>query len=147
MKRFFFFSCLIPVLLLHAQETSKNWVPVSIEKDNALYINLSGLSVYRGEEIYVWSLQEMSTPIKMEEVDGAIYKIRTYYHINKETKRYSIIQIIYYDEKNNVLKQYNYEHKSDIPEFKFNYPILNNSDMNKILSKCLEYVNPSFEKR
>lgn len=147
MKILFFISLLIPLLLLHAQETSESWAPVYIEGDNALYINVSGLSVYRGEEIYVWSLQEMSTPMEMEEVDGAIYKIRTYYHINKETKRYSIIQIIYYDEKNNVLKQYNYEHKSDIPEFKFNYPILNNSDMYRILSKCLEYTNQSSEKR
>jgi len=126
---------------------SDNWVPVSIEEDIYLFVNVSGLSSFTGDEIFVWSLQEMDPPMTMEEVNGDIYKVRTYYHINREINRYSIKQIIFYDEKDNVLKQYSYDHKSDKPEFKFNYPIIRNSEVDKILLKCMEYVGPSIEKK
>ena len=148
MQKFFFISFLFFTLcLLQAQTVSENWVPVSIEKDRSLFINVSGLSSFSGAEFFVWSLQELISPMNMEGVKGNIYKVRTYYHINREINRYSIIQIIFYDEKDNVLKQYSYEHKSDKPEFRFNYPIILNSDVDKILTKCLEYMSPSIEKK
>ena len=144
---FFIYFFFIIINLLHAQMASDNWVPVSIEEDIYLFVNVSGLSSFTGDEIFVWSLQEMDPPMTMEEVNGDIYKVRTYYHINREINRYSIKQIIFYDEKDNVLKQYSYDHKSDKPEFKFNYPIIRNSEVDKILLKCMEYVGPSIEKK
>ena len=144
---FFIYFFFITINLLHAQMASDNWVPVSIEEDRSLFVNVSGLSSFTGDEIFVWSLQEMDPPMTMEEVNGDIYKVRTYYHINREINRYSIKQIIFYDEKDNVLKQYSYDHKSDKPEFKFNYPIIRNSEVDKILSKCLQYMSPSTEKK
>jgi hypothetical protein len=148
MQKYFFISFLFSTLyLLQAQTVSENWVPVLIEKDRSLFVNVSGLSNFAEDEIYVWSLQEMNLPMTMEEVNGDIYKVRTYYHINREINRYSILQIVFYDVKDNVLKQYSYEHKSDKPEFKFNYPIIRNSEVNKIFSKCLEYMSPSNEKK
>jgi len=141
---------LIPLLLLtasllHAQSSSENWVPTIIEKNQSLFINVTGLSTFTGNEFYVWSLQEMNSPMTMEEVDGDIYKVKTYYHIHREMKRYSILQIIYYDRENNVLKQYSYEHNVNKPEFIFNYPITGNSDVAKILLKSSEYLNPATE--
>jgi hypothetical protein len=143
---------LIPLLLntasfLHAQSSSENWIPITIEKDQSLFINVTGLSTFTGDEFFVWSLQKMNSPMTMEEVNGDIYKVRTYYHINKEMKRYSILQIIFYDKENNVLKQYSYEHNFDKPEFIFNYPITPNSDVDKILLKCFEYFNPDSGKK
>ena len=133
--------------MLHAQTESENWVPVSIEKEKSLFINVTGLSNYTENEIYVWSLQEMHFPMSMEEVDGEIYKVRTYYHINREINRYSILQIVFYNAQDNVLKHYTYEHKSNKLEFKFNYPITRNSEVDKILTKCLQYINPTTEKK
>jgi len=77
----------------------------------------------------------------MEEVYDDIYKIKTYYHINKELFRYGIIQIVYYDKDNNVLKHYNYKRTTENPEFIYNYPVIKNSDVYKILEKCLEYIS------
>lgn len=147
MKKLLFAFLLIALSISQSQSLNENWVPISIEKDKALYINVSGLSIFNDNELYVWSLQELNPPMTMEEVDGNIYKVRTYYHINREINRYSIVQIVFYDEHNNVLKQYSYEHKSDNPEFKFNYPIIRNSELDKILSKCLEYISLPKEKK
>jgi hypothetical protein len=137
------FSFFVTVSLLHAQPSSENWVPITLEKDHSLFINVTGLSSFTGDDFFVWSLEEMDSPITMEEVDGNIYKVKTYYHINKEMKRYSIIQIIYYDRENNVLKQYSYQHNLDKPEFIFNSPIFHNSYIEKILLKSSEYLKPS----
>lgn len=148
MQKLFIISLLFfSALAVQGQTLLENWVPVIIEENRSVFINITGLSTFTGKELYVWSLQELSSPMTMEEVKSNIYKVRTYYHINREINRYSIVQIIFYDEKNNVLKQYSYEHNSDKLEFKFNYPILSNSDVEKILSKCKEYLNPSTENK
>ncbi|MHB8904879.1 MAG: hypothetical protein ACYC4T_09045 [Melioribacteraceae bacterium] len=144
-KIFLITLLLITASLLHAQSSSENWVPIIIEKNQSLFINVTGLSTFTGNEFYVWSLQEMNSPMTMEEVDGDIYKVKTYYHINREMKRYSILQIIYYDGENNVLKQYSYEHNVNKPEFIFNYPITSNSDVAKILLKSSEYLSPDIK--
>lgn len=139
---FFLSLCLIfySTNNLTAQTTSENWVSVSIENEKSLYINVTGLSEFQGNEIYVWSLEEVNPPLTMEEVNGDIYKIKTYYHIDKELFRYGIMQIIYYDKNNNVMKHYNYNRTTEDPEFIYNYPIIKNSDVYKILEKCSEYI-------
>jgi hypothetical protein len=129
-----------PSKILEAQTTTENWVSVSIENDRSLFINVTGLSEFQGNEIYVWSLEEVSSSLTIEEVNGDIYKIKTYYHINKELFRYGILQIIYYDKNNNVLKHYNYNRTTENLEFIYNYPIIKNSDVYKIYTKCLEYI-------
>lgn len=142
MKKYFFVSLLLTCAISSkAQNVNENWVSVSIENDKSLYINVTGLSEFQGNEIYVWSLEEVNPPLTMEEVNGNIYKIKTYYHINKELFRYGIMQIIYYDKDNNVMKHYNYNRTTENPEFIYNYPVIKNSDVYKILEKCLEYIS------
>ncbi|PKL83473.1 MAG: hypothetical protein CVV24_04730 [Ignavibacteriae bacterium HGW-Ignavibacteriae-3] len=122
------------------QSPNENWIVVSTDKDQTTFINVSGLSIYTGPEIFVWALQELNAPLSMEDVSGEIFKVRTYYHINKSLNRYSIIQIIYYDVESNVLKQYKYEHKYDAPDLKFNNPVVPGSEVYYILKKCLEFI-------
>jgi hypothetical protein len=146
-KKYFVFILLAAQSYLCAQNTSENWLPVSSESESNLFINISGLSSYTGDDIYVWTQQEYTSPITMEEVDGRIYKAKTYYLINKSLLRYSIQQIIYYDKKNNVIKHYGYEHDSENPLLKYNYPVFKNSDAEKILLKCLVFISQSAENK
>jgi hypothetical protein len=133
-------------ITIKAQSESENWIPISIETEKTLFINIAGISNYTGEEIIIWALQEMNPPLIMEEVHGNIYKVKTEYSINKKLLRYSITQIIYYDDKGNILKHYTYGHNSTIVEFKYNYPITKDSDVSKILSKCKEIIDTSNKK-
>ena len=138
----YLFLCLIfsQTRTLQAQSSTENWVPIATEQDKSLFINVTGLSGFQDDEIYVWSLEEMDSAITMEEVNGDIYKIKTYYHINKKLFRYGVVQIIYYDKNNNVLKSYNYSRDTENPDFIYNFPIIKNSDAYKILAKCLEFI-------
>ena len=145
-KYILFFLFLICTFSSKAQNANENWVSVSIEENKSLYINVTGLSKFQGNEIYVWSLEEVNPPFTMEEVSGDIYKVKTYYHINKELSKYGIMQIIYYDKNNNVLKHYNYSRNTKNPDFLYNFPIIKKTDVYKILEKCQEYI-PTGEKQ
>lgn len=146
-KFLFYFLFLILLAKIYPQTRAENWVLVSSEKDGTVYINVNGLSSFTEAEIYVWSLEEINPPMVMEEVDGDIYKAKSYYLINKELMRYSILEIIFYDGKNNVLKHYNYERNMGNTAFKYSYPIISNSQIDKILAKCLEYITPPNENK
>ncbi|MCL4548302.1 MAG: hypothetical protein M1495_07020, partial [Bacteroidetes bacterium] len=72
------------VSALQAQ-TTENWVPITIDNEGSLYINVTGLSSFQGDEFYVWTLEETKKPITIDEVDGDIYKTKTYYLFNKQS--------------------------------------------------------------
>jgi hypothetical protein len=146
-RKYFLVLFLAAQCLILAQITVENWVPLSTEKEGSLFINVSGLSNFTGDDIYVWTQLEYNSPITMEEVNSKIYKVKTYYLINKSLLRYSILQIIYYDSQNNVIKHYGYEHDSSDPLLKYNYPIFKNSDAKKILVKSFEYINQPAENK
>lgn len=119
---------------------SENWVPVYSDEDKSGYLNVTGLNAYQEGDLFVWVQEEYSNPFRMEEIDEKIYKVKSFYMLSREHKRYSLMEVIYYDEDNNVLKFYRYERNYDIPEFKYSTPILKSSDMEKVLNKCLEVI-------
>lgn len=144
-----FFSILIffsiIALKINAQTIKENWVPVNTNNSNKIFINTIGLENFKDNDIYVWILEENDPPIIMEGIDAKIYKTKTYFLLNKYIKRYSILQIIFYDAKNNVIKSYNYSRNTDNPDFKYSSPILEGSNVSLVLLKCVE-INSSPKK-
>ena len=134
------FLYFITLLSVFAQGSKENWVPVSMANTSALYINVTDLSSFTGDEIYVWTLQETKESLSMEGVDGSIYKTKTYYLISKKLKRYSIMQVMYFDENDNLLKSYSYDHNTDNTNFRYSTPIMKDSETEKIFAKCLEFI-------
>ena len=137
------FLLLLAIFLTNSiasQTNNENWIPVRVEDQNKIYINESNLSCTQKDDIYVWVLEEFNKPIELEGIDGKVYKTKTFYLMNNGMMRYSILQIILFDEDKNVLKSYNYEHNSELTDFKYNTPILKDSNAEAVLNKCLEIV-------
>lgn len=126
---------------LTAQSDKENWILLDVNYPNKIYLNSAGVDVFKGDDIFVWVMEENIPPLMVEGISTKIYKTKTYYLLNKEFKRYSILQVIYYDSKNNVIKSYSYERKTDNPDFKYSSPILIDSVVEKILLKCNEIIN------
>jgi hypothetical protein len=124
-----------------AQTTKENWVPVNANNSNKIYINTVGLENFKENDIYVWVMEENNPPIIMEGIDAKIYKTKTYFLLNKYLKRYSILQIVFYDSKNNVIKSYNYSRNTDNIDFKYSSPILEGSNVSFVLLKCVEIIS------
>jgi len=52
--------------------------------------------------------------------------------------KYSILEVIYFDEKGSVLREYNYKSATDEETFKCSFPILKNTIEEKILLACFD---------
>jgi hypothetical protein len=135
---------LLPIILtpnLFAQDNNQeNWVKVKSSIDTKLYIDVNSIDTTNGNDIYVWTLEYHEPPLVIESIDGKIYKSKTYYLINKELKKYSIIEIIYFDRDNNVLGDFNYQRDTSLEEYRYNYPIMLDSDLDLIYEECLKFL-------
>lgn len=122
-----------------AQSSSDHWVLISAADVNKIYIDQSSL-ISLNEDLYAWVKEYFSKPIDQEGVQEEIHSSKTYYLFNKESNRYSILQVIYFDTWGNVLKSYKYDRTNEIPEIKYSSPIIKNSSEEEILLKCLELL-------
>lgn len=126
---------------INSQELKENWLPVLVNEEKSLYINVTGLFSSDGEEIDVWTLQELNATINIEEINGDISQIKINYLISKSLYRYSIKEMVFYDEKKNVLKSYRYKNPVGEAEYKYNYPIFEKSELESIYNKCVEVLS------
>ncbi|AFN76036.1 hypothetical protein MROS_2806 [Melioribacter roseus P3M-2] len=124
---------IIQIILPLFQSDSENWVPVENYREGKLYVDASSLKKF-DDDYYVWVLEEHDPPVKIESIDKKIYKTKTYFVINKPSKRYSIIQIIFYDINNNVLKSYSYNISEQV---KYTSPILEGSKIESVMIQCI----------
>ena len=54
--------------------------------------------------------------------------------------RYSLLEIIYFDEKDNVLNSFSYRRNTGSQEYQYNYPLIDNSIEAAILKKCFQFI-------
>ncbi len=127
---FNFYNNILPQNLNH------HWTIIN----NHTFIDTSNI-LLNNDEIYVWVMEKHPTPIKIEMVDKEISKTKTYYLINRTLKKYSILQIIYYDKNDNVIKSFLYNYEWDKPELKYSTPILENSMIVNIFLRCNEIMD------
>lgn len=136
-----FISLIILSIPLIAQENEAVWEPIYNEGKDRVFIDITGVEIFSGEDIYVWSLTKHFDSIVIESIEGKIYSTNTYYLFNTRLNRYSMIYIIYYDKNKNVLASFDYGRKSEIEAYQYNYPIWKNSIEKRILEKCIEVIS------
>lgn len=124
---------------LKSQIVEDTWAPV-LYNGEIVYVDLKSIDSFQGDEIYVWTIEKLSNPLEMEDIEEDIYTTKTYYLINKKLERYSLIEIIYYDKDYNVIKDYSYKSVTEDPELKYNYPIFKNSLVDLVLQRCLREI-------
>lgn len=138
------FITLLLTFSANAQISTADWEKVENVKENIL-IDKDGLTSFTGEEIFVWVIQEFDDEQEMEILGKDFKKTKTYYQLNKNIKKYNIIEIIYYDEDGNVLKSFTYDVKKSEGTTIYNYPIMDGTMMSAILSKCVSIINAEKE--
>lgn len=131
------------LLTCFGQTAKENWLPISRSDAGSLYLNTEGIVEYNNGDVFVWTLYEHSRPIVIESVNGRIYKTKTYYLFNKELRRYSFQQIIYYDDEGNALKSFSYPSVEDTENhpYRYNYPVFKNTNEEIILSKIIDLTS------
>ena len=138
MKQILFFIFIFSTYnILLSQKQEPNWTRVPFEYSSRMYVDLNSVKTFENNDVNVWTMEENFPPLVIESVKGKIYKTKTLYLFNSELKKYSFIEIIYYDENDNVLKSFSYRRDTKVDSYQYNYPIMDNSIQNKILEKCL----------
>ncbi|MCF8306876.1 MAG: hypothetical protein K9G57_15100 [Ignavibacteriales bacterium] len=121
-------------------QSGENWVAVDSIQGDKLFIDVSGLKKQTPPDIFVWTKQYHSLPLVIESVKDKIHQTKTYYILNKKNGRYSILEVIYYDEDGNVLKSFSYKNEVDDGTYKYNYPIMTNTDVYYIYKMLGKYL-------
>ncbi|MGE5457738.1 MAG: hypothetical protein ACM3RX_05230 [Methanococcaceae archaeon] len=142
MHRFFGIIMLLSGLMFTSSygQNSFSWITVSANQSRRLKLDVSTIKQADSSDIYVWALESFAKPVNIENITKGIQKIKTYYIMNRELKKYSIIEIVYYGAGNRRLKDYHYKQSSAAAAFKYNSPILPNTDVEAVFKKCFEYI-------
>lgn len=121
---------------IYAQSGEANWTRVDFEYSSRMYIDVNSIQNVNDTLVSVWTMEENFPPLSIESVSGKIYKTKTFYTFNKELLRYSFFEIIYYDEKDNVLNSFSYRRNTGHQDYQYNYPVIEGSIEEAILLKC-----------
>ncbi|MDF1610692.1 hypothetical protein [Stygiobacter electus] len=119
-------------------QSKEDWVKI-FENGKLVFIDKANITSI-DNEIFVWAFEQYNEPIDLKEIGKDIYFIKTRYVIDKEISRYKIDDVIYFDRDKNVVKSFHYNSSYQDPIYKYNLPIIENSEMEIILKKCLEFT-------
>lgn len=125
---------------LNAQSQVPNWARVDFHYSGRMYVDINSIQHVNDTLISVWTMEENFPPLSIESVNGKIYKTKTFYIFNKALLKYGILEIIYYDQKDNVLNSFSYRRNSESSEYQYNYPLLDNSIEAAIFKKCRQFI-------
>ena len=115
-----------------SQTQNEEYVKILGAENLTAYLDKASVKA-KGDDIWVWVMQTHIPPLNIESIDKKIFKSKTYYNFNRKLNRYGILKIVYYDAKGNLIKEFDYEKKTDIPDYKYSYPVFENSLEEKIL--------------
>jgi len=131
---------IITTLSVSAQSKNNDLIEVKSDSADKIFVLKSSVKLLGKDEIHAWTLQLHNIPLTIESVDEKIYKTKTNYLLNKDIKKYGLLEVIYYDEDDNVLKSFTYKKISEITNYKYNFPIIPGSDMQAVLDTCLNLL-------
>lgn len=120
-------------------QSNEEWTKIFEDENKSISINKNGITQI-SDELFFWTFEKLKVPTIIDEINEKVYFIKTYFLVNKELSRYRIIDIIYYDKNNNVIKSFHYNSSYENPIYKYNMPIIAGSDIEKILSKILALI-------
>ena len=115
-----------------AQQEVPSWKSLDIPGKKIWY-DETNLDTANTNYIEVWILQQHTPPLTIKELPGTIYRSKTLYAISLKTAKYGIEKVIYYDSSDKVLYNFDYKISGYPEEYKYTYPVPENSFLHKIL--------------
>ncbi len=128
---------------------SEEFVKILGAEDKTVYLDKASVKE-NGDEIYVWIMQTHIPPLNIESVNEKIFKSKTYYVFNKQLLRYGLLKIVYFNAKGEKIREFDYGTNTDIADYKYSYPIFENSLEKKILDTIYYYypeMKPKVKKK
>lgn len=135
MKKSLLFLLLLLTTAVFAQEKEHRWKPLVQNEKDKIWYDAAMMDTSKAEVINMWILQMHKPPLRFDEIDGEVYRSKTYYTINLKNAKYGIVKVVYYNSASKELANFTYDILSIPDEIKFSYPIMEGSFLHQLIKE------------
>jgi hypothetical protein len=139
MQKYFllFILLFITVRFSNGQNENHNWKPLIINDAQRIWYDRSQLDTINNPAFDIWILEMHRPTLSLEGISDNIMRTKTLYIVDLQSYKYGIKKVLYYDPSNQLIKSFQYNTNSITEEYKFIFPIMENSFMQKVIDELL----------
>ncbi|HRI47412.1 MAG: hypothetical protein KF721_06235 [Ignavibacteriaceae bacterium] len=136
-KIYFAFFIVFISICANAQKEKHVWKPLVINENQKVWYDQTQLDTINTARFSIWLLELHRPLLNLEGVSKNIMRTKSLYLINLEEYRYSLKEVVYYNQANVEIKRFSYTIEEYEEEVKYYFPITNNSIQQKIVDELL----------
>ncbi len=139
MQKYLLILCIlfIAAIFSNGQNAPNNWKPLIIDDTQRIWYDRSQLDTINTPAFDIWILEMHRPTLSLEGISDDIMRTKTLYTVDLKAYKYGIKKVVYYDSSNQLIKSFQYDTNSITEEFKFIFPITENSFMQKVVDELL----------
>lgn len=139
MQKYLLLFCMlfIAAKFSNGQDVNNNWKPLIIDNTQRIWYDRSQLDTINYPTFDIWILEMHQPTLSLEGISENIMRTKTLYTVDLQLYKYGIKKVRYYDPSNQLIKSFQYDTNSLTEEFKFIFPITENSFMQKVIDELL----------
>lgn len=139
MKKYSFILYLLSIITINTagQNTSNNWKPLVIDDTQRMWYDRSQLDTITNPAFDIWILEMHRPTLSLEGISENIMRTKTLYSVDLNSYKYGLKKVVYYDPSNQIIKSFQYDTNSSTQEYKYIFPITENSFMQKLVDELL----------
>lgn len=137
------FLLIFSILLIAAiniegqNNTNHNWKPLIINDAQRLWYDRSQLDTINNTSFDIWILEMHRPVLSLEGISDNIMRTKTLYTVDLNAYKYGLKTVVYYDPSNQVIKDFHYDTNNQNAEYKYIFPITENSFMQKLIDELI----------
>jgi|SRR3989339_718147 len=139
MQKYSFILYLLLIITINTagQNTSHNWKPLVIDDTQRMWYDRSQLDTISNPAFDIWILEMHRPTLSLEGISENIMRTKTLYSVDLDSYKYGLKKVVYYDPSNQLIKSFQYDTNSSTEEYKYIFPITENSFMQKLVDELL----------
>lgn len=139
MQKYSFILYLLLIIAINTagQNTSHNWKPLVIDDNQRMWYDRSQLDTINNPAFDIWILEMHRPTLSLEGISENIMRTKTLYSVDLNSYKYGLKKVVYYDPSNQLIKSFQYDTNSSTEEYRYIFPITENSFMQKLVDELL----------
>jgi len=140
MQRYLIIFSLLFVAAINTQgqnNTNHNWKPLIINDLQRMWYDRSQLDTINNPSFDIWILEMHRPTLSLEGISENIMRTKTLYSVDLNSYKYGLKKVVYYDPSNQIIKTFQYNTNSTTEEYKYIFPITENSFVQKLIDELL----------
>lgn len=133
-----FFLC----VSCYAQVDAHKWRTLT-QTPQLLWVDGVQFDTTKSDPFEIWVLELHKPALTIEGISAKVNRTKTLYAVNRKEHKYGIKKVIYYNNANKEIWRYDYNTAKLHDELKYNFPIPNNSFLQKLFEAMDQKKSPN----